>query len=205
MASESEIVNRASENEIVNWVTLFAIQIVGVSIAFVSVLHLRLAPFTNITPGPLMTLMLWAVGVTAVLTVCLIVLTPGIGSSLWSATFSKWDAPAFLTWLTFSWAISLCALINFVGLGVLIYATGGSRQTMYVPYLFTIVLLIIMLDAPKKTIIGCFALTVIIFLGCLFCHNENFEVTIKRTYDIYFGIIIGLCVLFPTLVKIFNI
>lgn len=195
----------ALENENAKWIALFAIQIVGVSIAFVSVLHLRLAPSTNITPGLLMTLMLWAVGVAAILTVCLIVLTPGIGSSLWSMAFSKWNPPGFLTLLNFDLAISLCALVDILGLSVLIYATGGSRQTMYVPYLFTIVLLIMMLRAPLGTIITCFALTVIIFWGCLFYHNENFEVTIKRTYDIYFGTITSLCVLFPTLVKIFNI
>lgn len=191
-----------NEIEIVKWVTLFVIQFAGAAIALVSVLHMRLKPFTSITPGALMTWMLWTVVFVLILTACLTLLTPGIGSRLWSRALPECDPPAFLTRLTFELAISLCALVDLLGFAVLIYATGGSRQTVYVPYLFTIVLLIIMLEAPLEIIIICFALSVIIFWVFLFHYDRSFEATRPKLYNIYFGVITSLCVSFPTLVMV---
>ena len=193
-----------TENDRLN--ALFVIQIVGVSIVFVSVLHLRLKPFTSITPGTLMTRMLLTVAVVLVLTLFLTLLKAGMISSLWKLITGKTTPSTLLKLGTFRWAISLCAVMDLLGLAVLIHATGGSRPTMYVPYLFTIVLLIIMLDAPLETIITCFVLTVIIFWGRLFYYNTDFKVTEGKQwiYNLYFGGITSLCVIFPTLVMVID-
>jgi hypothetical protein len=184
---------------------LFAIQTIGVCFAAISILQLRLKPFTNITRGPLMTLMLYTAGVVTFVTVFLILVQAGMISSLCRLIMGNSAPSVFSRSVAFSWAISLCAFMDLSALAILIYATDGPRQSMYTPYLFTIILLIIMLQAPWWTIIGCFTLTVIIFWVCIFYRNKNFEVTKRFTYDLYFGFITSLCVLFPTLVKILNI
>lgn len=183
------------------WFALFTIQLVGVLLALLGAR--KLDTFTNIKLDKLTQVqgVLWGV---LIFTVCLMVLKAF--PSILGMTLNE-DDTALVSLLPFEIAISLCALVDLFGLAKLIKETGGSRQTIYTPYLFTIVLLIIMLNAPKITIFICFVLTVIIFYGCLLwsrLYNSSFEVTKPKLYNRHYGAIIGVCVLFPTLLKVYE-
>jgi len=189
-------------------VALFIIHSAGVILAFVSVLHLRLQPFTNLGSG-LLKFMMWTVAVVAIVTLILILLTPGVGTSLWELR-EKPVPSVFANWVTFRFAVSVCAVIDLLGLAILIGATGGPSHSMYFPYLLVVVPLIIMLGTLKTnpiTVWICLALTVSIFLLCLFwprLKNKSFKLTQGREliYNLYFAVITGLCVFFPILLQI---
>lgn len=180
---------------------LFVIQSAGVIIASISVLHLNFKPFSNLDSS-LAQLALWTVGFVVVITLILIFLTPGVGSSLWE--FKKKNAPAlFMRTITFQRAVAVCAVLDLVGLFILIFTTGGPCYSMYLPYLLIIVPLIIMLDADYRTVWVCFVLTVSIFIVCLFFfQNKCFEVTKEFVYYVYFALITTFCVFFPILLRL---
>ncbi len=180
---------------------LFVIHSAGVILALISVFHLKFKPFTNLNPS-LAQLGVCTVGVVAGITIILIFLTPEVGSSLWVLRGKKPPRPLTGT-ITFERAVAVCAVIDLLGLSILIFITGGPCYSMYLPYLLIIVPLIILLDTDYRTVWACFVLTVVIFMLCLFrFHNKTFEVTQESVYYVYFAFITTFCVFFPILLKL---
>ena len=180
---------------------LFIIHSGGVILALASVLHLRLRPFTNLSSGQLR-FMMWTVVVVAIVSLHLIMLTPGVGTSLWELL--EEPVPNFFSsFITLQLAIFICAVIDISGLGILIGITGGPLRSMYFPMLLIILPLIIMLDANCTTVWICFVLTIMIFLLCLhLIRNRTLQLTRELIYNLHFTAITSLCVFFPILLRL---
>jgi len=129
-----------------------------------------------------------------------------IGPRLWDTLVGPQSTPKFFGYLSLSRVIFFCELINIVVLGVLIYSTGGPRQSFYTPYLLIIVPLTIVIGENPRNICVYFALTAIIFLSTLFfLQNQEFEVLEPLRYNLHYAAITLQCVFFPTAVKLFGL
>lgn len=105
--------------------------------------------------------------------------------------------------LSFSTIMRWCAFLDLGALAYLIYATGGSRESLFVPYLFIIVPVTIILEDSKLCISLYFVITVVIFWVCLLWWKCAAFAAARPDiwYNIAYGVITTLCVFFPTYLR----
>jgi hypothetical protein len=107
--------------------------------------------------------------------------------------------------VSFTKIVRFCAGVDLVALAYLIYATGGSRQSLFVPYLFVIVPVTIILQDSKRPIAIYFVMTVVICWVCLWLKCSAFQVHYpEHSYNIAYGAVTTLCVFLPTGLKLFG-
>lgn len=185
-----------------SFVALYTIQSTGVITALASTVHFRFKRVTNLTRSRRKYMMLTTI-VASIITFVLVLITPGIGSSLWEI-MGKAPPPRFLSNLvTLQRAVAVCAVMDLIGLCILISLTGGPLRSLYQPLLIIIVPLIMILGTDRTTILVCFCLTMVIFLLTLFLLQvKDFQARRRNVYNIYYAIITGLCVFFPILLRL---
>lgn len=126
-----------------------------------------------------------------------ILLRWGDSSSVPSEPAKPWPG------LPFSGIVCVYALMDLGVLAYLISKTGGSRQSLFVPYLLIIVPVAVILQDSKILIGIYFLTTVAIFWLCLSrWKNTDFQVTNEVAYNKSYGLITTLCVFLPTFLKV---
>lgn len=191
------------KSELGRMLTIFVIQIIGAIVALGSVF--KLGNCTNISPKLSKIMKGFVIGIFVVTLLSFIfhkdilrlILTEITGTEITG------EEKSYLTFLTCDVALSLFALLDLLGLGLLIWATGGSARSIYIPYLLIIVPLAAMLEAPITIIVICFFLTVIVFWkGYFGVKNVAFEVNEQKIYERHFAVITSVCVIFPTGIQV---
>ena len=184
-----------NEHEFSKMIALFFVQLIGVTIVGITLRKIK--SFTSITSRQ-EKVMWYIVVIAGALTIILCLLQRQLLSGILSLIKSEWGQIDCLSFVTFSFVISFYAFMDLLGLAVLIYLTGGSSRSMYIPYLLIIVPMMIALEADPIIASGCFGLSILVFLVCLWRQDEPFTVTQQKIYNRYFAGIVFFCVFFPT-------
>lgn len=177
---------------------LLFVQIVGIIVAASSVIASKFKPFCNIS-DQLTNYMMVALIVLLFLTLAVAFCNRDIGPTLYRGAGGTGIPPKFFRLVNLSQQVLIYTVCDLLVLSLLIYASGGSRQSLYSAFLFVIVpVTIVLRESPVR--VGLYAfLTVFIFYGTLKYYNEAFEVLVSGTYNGWFAGITTLCVFFPTL------
>ena len=101
------------------------------------------------------------------------------------------------SYLSESNIISFYVFIDLLALSIYIYATGGSRQSLYTPYLFLIVPMTVILHESLLRVFFYVVGSFIVFWAFLRMRESTFKIEEAARYDKYFAIITILCVFFP--------
>ncbi len=182
-------------------VALYTIHSTGVITALASTVHFRFKRITNLTRSRRKYMMLTTI-VVSIITLVLVFITPGIGSNL-CEIMGKAPPPFLSNLVTFQRAVAVCAVMDLIGLLILISLTGGPLRSLYQPFLIIIVPLIMILGTYRTTILVCFSLTLVIFFLTLFwLQVKDFQARRRNVYNIYYAIMTGLCVFSPILLRL---
>lgn len=107
--------------------------------------------------------------------------------------------------MTLSRLFAVYAVLDLFVLAYLVHSTGGSRLSLYTPFLFIIVPVAIVLGEKPRRVLFYGGLTVVIFFVVMYWKDKAFKIDdcdINK-YNLCWGIITLLSVLFPTLLYLF--
>ncbi len=171
-------------------VPLFIVQMIGVCAALIS--NGFLADFCTID-SRLQKRMRLILAAVCVLSVAFGSLNQGV----WRIFGMKHDL--ILLFMSFSGLLAAYALMDLLVLAFLVHATGGSRLSLYSPFLFIIVPVAIALGENRWRVVLYGGLTIAIFFVMMFWKDKEFKIDKCDQYDWWWGGITILSVSFPTI------
>lgn len=124
-----------------------------------------------------------------------------VGSWFWQGVIGGREGHRFSK-LSLSWTMKAYAVADLTVIAGLLYCTGGPRNSLFTGFLFIVVPVTIILRESWGPVLLYTLYTAIIFGVTLFARNERFEITEERPYNVAFGIVTGICFLFPAIVYI---
>ena len=187
----------AQTTETPKMVALLVIQLAGTLAALASTFDLQqCAQIDAKYISRIRWVLMLALAVTVLLFTCHQEILPSIMAALFDGT-RKCGIP-------FACVICAYATIDLGALAYLIYATGGSRHSLFVPFLLIIVPVTTMLQDSGARVVLYFGATWLIFAICLFLRNREFKIDEStHRYDLHYFGITAICVMFPTCLKLF--
>lgn len=183
------------------FLALFIVQLVGTVLAFGTTISLKEDATSSF---PWIKLIQLVIILVFVLTLVVAAFQRDLAPMFWRAFGGAPLEPRFLYRLDLHSAHLIYFLVDFAALAFMIYATGGSIESLYSTFLFIIVPISIALGNPgKRTIVIFASITVCIFIVLLWYPTPPAPVHLAGTttiHKIWFGVITAVCVFLPTFV-----
>lgn len=198
--ADARRLDNTSESE--GFMGLFIVQLMGVLIAIGLTLSLH-----KVHPDPIpnqwLNVIYVLVGLVFVMTIFVAFRQTEFLSFIWNVFKGAGAAPKGV--IEVREALCIYFLTDFAVLGFLIYATGGSEQSLFSTFLFVLVPITIALGNQPgwKIVLGFAGITIVIFLVLVWLespahiHHVN---GVNYPRRVWFAIITSACVIFPTAV-----